>query len=230
MWGWDQIEKLQWKTIPEIFVKIKKLNSDVSYLLDKIIEIENKMTSKEIYAVYDDITNAFLSDIEHEAWAGFGITSVLKVSHDGETTGHYYGSIDRASFASAAGALQFIDEFSKSFSNEEEWKFSVYKVKLGNEKIIRFGEVELEQDIASIKRVSSVENIKPLKFDPKPENSPEDRKYYDLKFLYEQVIARINKLELDSDSAISFADLHEDDNGYELIQSFLKDITELVGE
>lgn len=53
---------------------------------------------------------------------------------------------------------------------------------------------------------------------------------YDFKFFYNQVMARINKLEDDTKAAIEFADLAEDDKAAEMILEFCEDITKLVGE
>lgn len=56
------------------------------------------------------------------------------------------------------------------------------------------------------------------------------KELYDFKFFYNQVMARINKLEDDTRSAIEFADLAEDDKAAEMILEFCEDITKLVGE
>ena len=56
------------------------------------------------------------------------------------------------------------------------------------------------------------------------------KELYDFKFFYNQVMARINKLEDDTKAAIEFADLAEDDKAAEMILEFCEDITKLVGE
>ena len=56
------------------------------------------------------------------------------------------------------------------------------------------------------------------------------KELYDFRFFYNQVMARINKLEDDTKAAIEFADLAEDDKAAEMILEFCEDITKLVGE
>jgi len=56
------------------------------------------------------------------------------------------------------------------------------------------------------------------------------KELYEYRFFYNQVMARINKLEDDTRSAIEFADLAEDDKAVEMILEFCEDITKLVGE
>lgn len=234
MW-WGAVENLKFKTVPTIIDKINKLESDIDFILEKIIELEehkmneNKMTNNATYAVYDEITGAFLSDIEYEEWDGFGFLSIIEISEDGTKTGHSYGSIERASFSSVKDALGFIDKFSASFGEEAyDWKFSVYRIRQGKEKIARFDDEIIEREIASVKKEASVENIRPLVEDKKQEIT--SGAYYSLKSQYERVLSRINKLEDDTRAAIEFADLSEDDKGAELIFKFCNDITDLIGE
>ena len=56
------------------------------------------------------------------------------------------------------------------------------------------------------------------------------KELYNFKFFYNQVMARINKLEDDTKAAIKFADLAENDRAVEMIFEFCQDITKLVGE
>ena len=56
------------------------------------------------------------------------------------------------------------------------------------------------------------------------------KELYNFKFFYNQVMARINKLEDDTKAAIEFADLAENDRAVEMIFEFCQDITKLVGE
>ena len=46
--------------------------------------------------------------------------------------------------------------------------------------------------------------------------------------LYEQVKARVSKLKDDTDSALAFADISEDDQGTEMIFEFIADITKIL--
>lgn len=52
----------------------------------------------------------------------------------------------------------------------------------------------------------------------------------ELRYLYESVISRINKLEDDTRASIDFGDLAEDDKSTEMILKFCDDITKLAGE
>ena len=56
------------------------------------------------------------------------------------------------------------------------------------------------------------------------------KELYDYRFFYNQVMARINKLEDDARAAVEFAALAEDDRAVEMIFEFCQDITKLVGE
>lgn len=55
------------------------------------------------------------------------------------------------------------------------------------------------------------------------------KELYEYRFFYNQVIARINKLEDDTRAAIEFADLAEDEKAVEMIFEFCEDITKLIG-
>lgn len=54
--------------------------------------------------------------------------------------------------------------------------------------------------------------------------------YWELYNLFMSVMSRIDKLEIDTGSAIDFGDLTEDDKGCEMISGFCKDITKIVEE
>ena len=55
------------------------------------------------------------------------------------------------------------------------------------------------------------------------------KELYEYRFFYNQVMARINKLEDDTRAAIEFADLAEDEKAVEMIFEFCEDITKLTG-
>ena len=55
------------------------------------------------------------------------------------------------------------------------------------------------------------------------------KELYEYRFFYNQVIARINKLEDDTKAAIEFADLAEGEKAVEMIFEFCEDITKLIG-
>lgn len=56
------------------------------------------------------------------------------------------------------------------------------------------------------------------------------KELYEYRFFYNQIMARINKLEDDTWTSVELAELSEDEKAVEMIFEFCEDITKLVGE